>query len=105
MSTIEEKRERKFRVVLGMSVCDENTPGFCDSGVTYHNVPQDRMVVLQAMFKKHSPKIMVEGGAMDKLIDELLDLGFDEAQVVMERPAPGKERVRPNQGQPQRREG
>jgi hypothetical protein len=70
--------EDRYKVVIGMSIVKEGTPGFADFGISYHNLPYDMMVQVEAAMAKHADAIN-EG--LKPLVADLVGMGVEEAKV------------------------
>lgn len=70
--------EDRYKVVIGMSIVKEGTPGFADFGIVYSNMPYDKMVAVEAALARHADKVN-EG--LKPLVEELVGMGVMEAEV------------------------
>ena len=80
--------DKRYRVVLGLSIVDEGTPGFNDNGIVYHDMPYELMVQVQSEVAQQMDNVL---GGMKPLIARLIELGFQRANEL--------------KGQPQKRPG
>lgn len=67
----------KYKVVIGMSVMKEGAEDFFDGGLVYHNLPEDMLVQLEAVFAKNASGMVA---AMEPMVDELVRMGVEKAE-------------------------
>lgn len=67
---------KTYKVNIGLSIVPNETEGFADFGLTYHNMDKLHIATVESVFDKYADEIV---SAMKGLRKELIELGFTEA--------------------------
>lgn len=77
--------DQRYRVVLGLSIVKDDTPGFSDAGVVYHNCKYEQVLELQALFEKHSQEFLA---GVSTMLRDGITIGVGEIADRTGRPIP-----------------
>jgi len=69
----------KYKVTIGLAITKEGgSLNFFDAGAVYHNMPYDKMVVVEGVFARHASEL---NKALEPMMEELVALGVVEAEM------------------------